>query len=304
MRTPQWTSAVAAVAALLGFGCSDAGTGAATDQAMVAAALQDQLGTMGGEDFGTSGAVATAALVGDPSALLADTALIPQFWGRERVVPGGPSPIYTKDIVVQGDSAWVTRGARFQGIFLTDTSADGVFDPTSKPLADGSSQKVVLVRRRSERHGWKLVELSPVDWTTTAADRQTVLIQQVQVYRNGQLQLDVDRPDSLFDVDTKVPHFVVGDTVTVVARVQNTTGGTFTPATFVFLHVRHADPSGVVWRRVRMNDQGNGTWRRRFIVRQTGRDRLVVDALDAATLVLGTPDNYRSNEWGIPYVIE
>jgi len=29
-----------------------------------------------------------------------------------------------------------------------------------------------------------------------------------------------------------------------------------------------------------------------------------VDALDAATLLLGTVDNYRANEVGIPYRIE
>ncbi|HTR20952.1 MAG TPA: hypothetical protein VMH88_08875 [Gemmatimonadales bacterium] len=304
MRTRHWTGATVVIAALIGVGCSDAGTSASTDQTMVSAAFQDQIGAMGDMDFGASGAVATATLAGSPSAILADTAIVPGFWGRERVVPGGPRPILTKDIVVQGDTAWVTRGAQYQGIFLTDTSDDGVFNPTSKPLADGAAQKAVLVRRSGERHGWKLVSLSPVDWTTTAEDRRTVAIQQVQVYRNGALKLQIDNPDSLFDVDTSCPHFHVGDTVTVVAQVGNTTGGDFTPATFVFLHVRHADPNDVDWRRVKMNDQGDGTWKRTFIVRHSGRDRLIVDALDAATIVLGTPDNYRANEWGIPYVIE
>lgn len=303
MRTAQWFLTIG-VMGMVAAGCSEAGTGASTDQAMVAAALQDQLGGLGDLDFGATGAVATVTLAGGPASIVLDTAVLPAFWGRDRVIPGGPLPIFTRDIVVQGDSAWVSRGASYQGIFLTDTSADGVFNPSAKPLDDGSAQKAVLVRRSAVRHGWKLVTLSPVNWTTTAADRQTVVIQQVQVYRNGLLQLQIDRPDSLFDVDRTVPHFVIGDTVMVVAKVDNSTGGGFSPATFVFLHVRHADPSGVMWRRLKMNDLGDGSWRRSFIVRQSGRDRLVVDALDAATLVLGTPDNYRSNEWGIPYIIE
>jgi hypothetical protein len=89
-----------------------------------------------------------------------------------------------------------------------------------------------------------------------------------------------------------------------VAQVENTTGGNFSPTTFVFLHVRHADPARVAWRRVPMVDHGNGEYELSWVVRHTGRDRFVIDALDAATLQLGTVDNYRSNEWGIPFRIE
>jgi len=86
--------------------------------------------------------------------------------------------------------------------------------------------------------------------------------------------------------------------------VTNTTGGGFTPPSFVFLHVRHADARGTSWRRVPMVDNGDGTYQRSWIARRTGVDRFVVDALDAATLLLGTADNYRANEVGIPYRVE
>ena len=129
-------------------------------------------------------------------------------------------------------------------------------------------------------------------------------ITSVAVYQNGALLLQVDNPDSLIEVDTKIPKFHEDDTVKVVAHVENTTGGSFSPTTFAFLHVRHADPSGIRWRRVQMTDDGNGDFERRWIVRHTGRDRFVIDALDAATLVLGTGDNYRANGWGIPYRVE
>jgi hypothetical protein len=96
----------------------------------------------------------------------------------------------------------------------------------------------------------------------------------------------------------------VDDTVKVVAAVTNTTGSGFTPASFVFLHVRHADRLSTSWRRVPMVDNGDGTYQRSWIARRTGVDRFVVDALDAATLLLGTADDYRTNEVGIPYRIE
>jgi hypothetical protein len=92
--------------------------------------------------------------------------------------------------------------------------------------------------------------------------------------------------------------------VKVVAAVTNTTGSGFTPASFVFLHVRHADRLGTSWRRIPMTDNGDGTYQRTWIARRTGIDRFVVDALDSATLLLGTGDNYRTNEMGIPYRIE
>jgi len=55
----------------------------------------------------------------------------------------------------------VEHDVTFQGVFLVDTSADGLFNPTAKPLADRMTQRAVLVRDRSESRGWRAVELSP-----------------------------------------------------------------------------------------------------------------------------------------------
>ena len=307
MRTSRLAFSAVMIAAFIGAACSDTGTTATADQIRVQAAYEQQIGFTD-QSFGDLGAVGTTPLSPSfPSFLssgLADTAIAPLFWGRMRVVPGGPRPVFRRDIVAQGYSAWVTRTVDFQGIFLVDTSTDGVFNPTSKPLADGVRQRAVFVRDPSAQHGWKLAALTLLDWQNTALDRRTVQITSVAVYQNGALLLQVDNPDSLIEVDTKIPKFHEDDTVKVVAHVENTTGGSFSPTTFAFLHVRHADPSGIRWRRVQMTDDGNGDFERCWIVRHTGRDRFVIDALDAATLVLGTGDNYRANEWGIPYRVE
>lgn len=304
MRTSPLALAGAVAVALAGTACSDSSTALNTDQAQVQAAYEGLTGYTDYE-FGDSGAIAsTPAAPLFASGSLLDTAIAPLFWGRIRVVRGGPRPVFTRTIVVQGDSAWVTRGVTFEGIFLVDTSTDAVFNPTAKPLADGVQQRGVFVRDAAAPHGWRAVALTLLDWQNTDVSRRTVQIQSVAVYVNDSLRLAVDNPDSLITIDPVIPRFREGDTVRVTAHVDNSTGGNFSPATFVFLHVRHADPSGIRWRRVPMQDNGNGDYERSWVVRHTGRDRFVVDALDAATLMLGTADNYRSNEWGIPFRVE
>ncbi len=304
MRTSTLALAGAIAVALAGTACSDSSTALNTDQTQVLAAYEGLTGYTDYE-FGDSGAIAstpTAPLF--LSSGVQDTAIAPLFWGRLRVVRGGPRPVFSRTVVVQGDSAWVTRGVTFEGIFLVDTSTDAVFNPTAKPLADGVQQRAVFVRDPAASRGWRAVALTLLNWQNTDVSRRTVQIRNVAVYVNDSLRLAVDNPDSLIAIDPVIPRFREGDTVKVTAHVDNSTGGTFSPTTFVFLHVRHADPSGIRWRRVPMQDNGNGDFERRWVVRHTGRDRFVVDALDAATLVLGTADTYRSNEWGIPFRVQ
>ena len=308
MRQNAQFTLAAALIGLAAAACGE-GTAPASGQADVVAAEADQLGAMVDTDFGAAGAAATAApttsssgVLAAPTATAGDTA--PTFWGRLRVVPGGPRPVYHRDVTIQGDTARVEHDVTFQGVLLVDTSADGLFNPTAKPLADRMTQRAVLVRDRSESRGWRAVELSPQNWTVVDASRQTVTVTDVRVYRNDTLLIEVTDPSALFDVANRIPRFHLDDTVKVVAAVTNTTGSGFTPASFVFLHVRHADRPGTSWRRIPMTDNGDGTYQRTWIARRTGIDRFVVDALDSATLLLGTGDNYRTNEVGIPYRIE
>ena len=295
-------------AALIGLAaaCGE-GTAPASEQAEVLAAEADQLGAMVDTEFGVPGAAATATPT--PNGFVADLTTTagepaPTFWGRLRVVPGGPRPVYHRDVTIQGDTARVEHDVTFQGLLLVDTTADGLFNPTAKPLADRMTQGAVLVRDRSHTRGWRAVQLSPQNWTVVDVSRQTVTVTAVKIYRNDTLLIEVTDPSELFDVASRIPRFRLDDTVKVVAAVTNTTGSGFTPASFVFLHVRHADRLGTAWRRVPMTDNGDGTFVRSWIARRSGIDRFVVDALDSATLLLGTADNYRTNEVGIPYRIE
>ena len=214
MRTFRFFSAGIAAVALVCAACSDSATGMSADRVAVQAAY-DGLTGYTDNDFGDAGVVGTASasVVGGVQSLM-DTAIAPRFWGRLRVVPGGPRPIFERDIVVQGDSAWVTRKATFQGIFLVDTSADSTFNPNSKPLDDGVQQRAVFVRDRAADRGWRLVSLTLLNWQNTALDRRTVQIQNVAVSVNGAAVLDIANPDSLISADSRVPLFHAGDTVT------------------------------------------------------------------------------------------
>src|SRR5256885_16309575 len=148
MRYTIQLTVAAAVAGALVLACGE-GTAPSSQQAQVLAAEQEQLGAMGDTDFGAAGAAATdaapagAGLSADLAATPGDTA--PTFWGRLRVVPGGPRPIYHRDVTVQGDTARVQHDISFDGLLLVDTSADGGFNPTAKPLADHMTQHAVPV---------------------------------------------------------------------------------------------------------------------------------------------------------------
>lgn len=308
MRNRITLGIATALAGLGALGCTD-GIAPATDETQVLAAEQEQVGAMVDSDFGEAGATSSASVAAGSVGLSLSVGgtggdAAPMYWGRLRVVPGGPRPVHHRVVTIANDTATVEHDVSFEGLFLVDTSADGAFNPTSKPLADRMTQRAVLVRDRSMRRGWRVVQLSPQNWTVVDPSRQTVAVTVVKVYKNGTLLLDVSDPAALYDVDNHVSRFRVGDEIRVVATVANTTGSGFTPPTFVFLHVHHWDRTATAWRRIPMEDNGDGTYQRTWIAHRAGFDRFVVDAVDAATLLLGTADNYRASEVGIPYRIE
>ena len=289
------------------------GTPATQQTAAAVLAVLDQSG-WSAMDFGAVGAANEFQNDGVVGASVyraaAATVSVPEFWGRLR----GDPVTKVRTVTEQGDTAWASIQVDYNGAFLLDlTPGDNRLDVTSKPLVESMIQQARFLKMaggEKERAHWALVGITPQQYLATDPARRTVKITQVTVSVNGVIKIDVTDPTAFAKVlqnagkGDEVPAFHKGDTVKVVVKVANTTGTNNTPPTFAFLSSFHADPNGLGWRRMRMEDQGDGTFSLRWVVQQRGRERVIVEALDAQSFVTPTADDYRANVWGIPYMIQ
>ena len=303
--------ATVGMAALVLAACSDDPTGLddnATDEDRAAVLAELDASGWFAEAFGPDGAaddlnLASAFDLNLSSVAAQDTVPLVRRWGRRH----GPPVSRLLTVEVVGDTARAEMVVTFEGDFVLDRTPDDGEPPTQKPLEEQAVQRAVLVRREATDTAprrWRLAALSPREWRMTDEARRTVRIARVVVRVNGQVRLEVEDPAELFGVDNRVPRLEVGDSVSVVAEVENTTGTGNEPPTFVFLHVYHHGPNARGWVRIPMRERDDGAFVRHWIVRFAGRERMVVDALDSQTLATDSEDDYRANGWGIPYRIE
>jgi hypothetical protein len=319
---------VALAGALALAGCSEGLAPAATESAPVtpgrpatqqtAAAVLAVLDQSGWSamDFGALGATSEFQNDGEPtgasgfgaSGLAAADVSVPEFWGRIRGEPVSK----VRTVTEKGDTAWASIRVDYNGAFLVDlTPGDNRLDVTSKPLVESLLQQARFEKTVIGESGearWALVGITPQQYVATDESHRTVKITKVTVSVNGVVKIDVTDPTAFVQVvhgteKATVPAFEKGDVVKVVLKVANTTGTNNTPPTFAFLSSFHADPNGLGWRRMRMEDTGDGTFSLSWVVRQRGNERVIVEALDAQSFVTPTADDYCANIWGIPYSI-
>ena len=287
--------------------CSDdpTGLGDATDEdrdAVVAALDASGWFT---DAFGTDGAAEDLNLSASfdlnlSSVAAQDTVPLVRRWGRRHGQPVN----HVLTVSVTGDTAEAELVVTFDGAFVLDRTPDDGQPPTQKPLQEQAVQRAVLVRRAegdSADRPWKLVALSLREWRMTDEAARTVRITRVAVRVNGEIKLEVEDPTELFQVDNRIPRLEVGDSVAVLAEVENTTGIDNEPPTFVFLHVFHHGPNASGWVRIPMRRRDDGAFVRHWIVRFAGRERMVVDAIDSQAFNTDAEDDYRASGWGIPY---
>jgi hypothetical protein len=301
---------------LLGLGaCSEgAGPGGAQEEVrQELTALLDESGFFG-EDFGEAGAAQDAAASANWAASRAEVVTAadvtaPRLWGRRRGIPASRDIHLEVDDLAGTATGW--KEVVFDGRFLLDITDDGQLNPTEKPLQETVIQYAEFVRLDEEvvdeqghRHRWRLAAVSPAHFQITDPAKRTVVITQVTVAVNGEVVADITDPSATIPVEGGVPHLHQGDEVTVTARVSNESQAN-TPPTFVFLHLFHASPGARVWLRLPMAEvEGDpGVYARTWTVRQTGRERIAVDALDSRTFVTESEDDYRANIWGVPYMV-
>jgi hypothetical protein len=263
----------------------------------------DEFGVDGTYDDGAAGAPAMVA------AAEAAEVVAPRIWGRRRGLP--VRRLITVDVNPQEGIATVSKEVSFEGLFLLDITQDDQFNPTRKPLEEKLVQKATFHRVPSDQadaqgRRWRLVNVSPAEWMMTAEDKQTVNLTLVEVWVNGELQLEITDASELLDADGRIPSLHVEDFVEVKAWVENGLTSENEPDTFVFLHLFHASPTARGWMRLPMERVVTDTdvyYVHSWTARHTGRSRIAVDAIDAETFTTETEDDYRANIWGVPYRI-
>lgn len=304
----QWASALA-VGAIVLTGCSDT---LAPDQA----SDQDQdeivsLLTESGffaDDFGVDGATSDD-ISASATAPYAAAAVAPRHWGRRRGRP--VSRTINIEVDREAGTAVVTKELGFDGKFLLDITPDEVRNPTEKPLQETLVQRAVFRRLPQDAvdargRRWRLVSFSPAQWVMTDADKRTVNIRRVEIWVGEERRLLIEDPNELIDLDVRVPRLRLDDRVFVRVWVDNSVDNGNEPATYVFLHVFHANTDLARWVRVPMQlaEGPDGPhYELSWMARRIGRARLAVDAIDAQTFMTESEDDYRANIWGIPYRI-
>lgn len=264
--------------------------------------FSDDFGSQGATEGG-SAAAASAVGVGAAAEVTA-----PRVWGRRRGLPVRRQ--ITIEVNHEEGTAVASKELEFDGRFLLDISDDGQFNPTEKPLRETLFQYAEFERldnevvdERGHRHRWRLVAVSPAQFQMTDEEKRTVSISRLTVTVNGEIRADITDPSAPIEVDRDMPKLRRGDEVTVTAYVSNSNQSN-TPPTFVFLHLFHASPNARIWLRLPMAELDEpGVYARSWTVRQTGRERIAVDAIDSQTFVTESEDDYRANIWGVPYMV-
>ncbi|HTM00301.1 MAG TPA: choice-of-anchor X domain-containing protein [Candidatus Omnitrophota bacterium] len=277
-----------------------------------------------GELLGTAEPAASTTAQG-PLLAPADTGITanaPIHWGRRRTPSDRPSERIV-DFILPPDSgrAVVRVTVRFDGWLYVDRTDDGLRNPGKKPVRD-QAVRTALFRKiwfhadsssADSMFGWRLVALSPVEFSMIDPARQTVAIRSVTVTTPAGATTITDPTAflSLRDGGPAVPSTMFGQAVKVEAEVTNT-DRSYRPSEFVYLHVpinMRPFPGPFDRVRIRMRDDGSngdlkagdGIYTAQWTVQDVGRHHLAVDVLSARCLQTESGDDYNSTTWGIPY---
>lgn len=282
--------------------CGNQESSLSSDQQAILQTIAENAPAWTEESPGANGPVANVVAAPASAGLLlapGDSYQAPAFWGRLRRAQG---PSRTRVVEIEGDTARVSMAVAFNGVLRVDTTFNGLLDPGSKPLHETARQRALFVRDSAAAHGWRLVGISVRRFQNTTEAERTVNITSVTVTRNSGTPKVLTDPEALLAPEA-LTSTAAGDTLTLVVQVTNTTGTDLVPPTQMFIHVRHFQPGTDAWVRFPMQRQDDGSYRARWVVRRPGAGIVAVDALDSESLTTESGDDYRSDLWAVPVVV-
>jgi hypothetical protein len=256
------------------------------------------------DEFGEDGVPTSSA----SAAFEGAAAVGPQNWGRRRGRPVN-SETYRIEIDRENGLATLIKELEFDGEFLVlDQASDQIVRKDLREVRTQTATFRLLDNARADEqtgnlHRWQLVAISPAEFRATEPENRLVIIDTVRALVNGEVVMEITDPSALIRIEDRIARLDRDTEISIQAVVSNQTTDEFDPeATFVYLHLRHAAVGLRVWRRMPMEyDPEVAAYVATWVVRHRGRERIVVDALDAETVSVSVEDPYLSNIWVVPY---
>ncbi len=210
------------------------------------------------------------------------------------------------DIVINGDSAFVTITAYFQGdppgygLFVNNDPSGAVYQ---RSIADSVIRRVKLYR--DENGKWRIASLTVADIYTVGTDHPVTITEIRAKVASRNYEWVVNSPDTYFEKD-QLPIFYPSDTVevTVTCSCQ-------ADSTWAFLHHGHGHRPGVGHpHRDPFYRENTTTFTRTWVIAD---DSVITtpavrhsatDVLGWQTLWGDSTATYYSRAWCIPYIVK
>lgn len=298
MKTPEKIAALAFAFLVVGCGSEGPAGTSGTDDASIDTSMNENYPTIFSSILEDSDGALYAGDDRDGEPYLeplADGADLPVAWGRK-----GTGPV--REVIARTypnrNICEVDFDRMLTGRLYVDRTDDGIRNPGVKPIADRWHRRSILVRDGEE---WLLQSVSPARIGLANPESQSVFIGGITIFVDNETALVVERPEQMFDFPDELPQAAAGQVLRVEARAGNEIQD-WTPSQWAFLHMQH--------KRYRMSDNGergdrepgDGIYTVEIELDSPVR-RILVDVVDAETLMTEFGDNYDSVAWGIPFFI-
>jgi hypothetical protein len=204
------------------------------------------------------------------------------------------------DIHIEDGLATVEATTDLTGVLRLDINGDGAL---GEKAIQSTAHRFATFKKVRPRH-WRLIELSPLEFSLEDPSKQTIHIEEVTATVNGEVRWTANDPTTLFQFPSGLPIFAPREEVTVTAKIKNQDPEGTERESVVYLH--HDG------RREPMFDDrthgdaiaGDGIFTKtKTVGASLGFHQAAVDALDAEVFSDETTQNYNAAAWAMPYII-